>query len=258
VLTVDVGNTYITVGGVTGDHICFIANLSASRTRTTDEFCIDLKSAMEIHRVDRCGIEGAIISSVVPNLIPRIKPSIQKLIRNEPLVVGPGMKTGLNIRLDNPGQLGSGMVVGAVAALNMGLELPLIIIDMGTATTISVIDSRGSFLGGQIFPGVVISHDALTMRTSQLPAVSLEAPQKVIGRNTVDCMKSGLIYGHASMLDGMVERIEEELGERATVIATGEGTNEVIPYCRRKDIINEPNLAIKGLKILYDNNKRTK
>ena len=156
-------------------------------------------------------VDGAIISSVVPPLSNVMKTAVKKITGKTVIIVGAGVKTGLNILLDDPGQMGSDLVANGVAALNT-YKLPVIVFDMGTATTISVIDTRGCFLGGALFPGVVLSMNALSRGTSQLPKVPIEPPEKVISANTIDCMKSGAIFGTASMVDGMIDRIEEELG----------------------------------------------
>ncbi len=255
ILAIDVGNTNIVLGGVDSDKIYFIARISTNRGRTADEYTIDFKHIMEIYGVKRKDVEGAIISSVVPPLCAPLKTAAERFTGRSPLIVGPGVKTGLNIRIDDPSQLGSDMVVTAVGAISK-YPRPQIIIDMGTATTVSVIDKDGYFLGGQIMPGVKVSHDALASCTSLLTKVSLEAPEKVIGRNTIECLQSGLIYGSASMLDGIIGRIEEELGEKATVIATGGIAQTIIPCCRRRDITIDDDLLVKGLWIIYDKNRK--
>ena len=167
--------------------------------------------------------------------------------------MGPGLKTGLNIRIDNPAQLGADLVAGAVGAIAK-FPCPCILFDLGTATTISVVARDTSFLGGIIIPGVYISYNALTSRTAQLPQVSLEAPSHVIGKNSIDSMKSGSVYGTAAMIDGICERIEEEIGEKATVVATGGIAGVVIPHCKR-EIIHSDNLILEGLRLLYERNR---
>ena len=177
-----------------------------------------------------------------------------KLTGKRPMVVGPGIRTGLNILMDNPAQVGSDLIVAAVAALQE-YPAPLIIIDMGTATTISVVDKDKAYIGGCICPGVKISADALSSRTAQLPGISLDEPKKAIGRNTVDSMRSGIMMGSAAMLDGMIARMEEELGQKATVLATGGIARFVVPMCRR-EVVYDRNLLLKGLTILYYNNRK--
>ena len=209
---------------------------------------------LDLLEVDRHAIEGSIISSVVPPVLNSFKTAIIKLTGKAPLVVGPGIKTGLNILLDNPAMAGGDLIVGAVAAL-AEYKPPLLIVDMGTATTLTALDAKGNFLGGSIFPGVKISAEALSGKTAQLPAISLEAPKKAIGRNTIDSMRSGLMMGTAAMLDGMIQRMEEELGSPATVIATGGIARFVIPMCRR-EMIYDKDLLLKGLRLLYENNRK--
>ena len=254
ILAIDIGNTNIVLGCIEDKTILKEVRLATDLLKTSDQYCVELKSMLDLLEISVSGIEGVIISSVVPPVLNSFKTAIIKLTGITPLVVGPGIKTGLNILLDNPALAGGDLIVGAVAALN-DYKPPLLIIDMGTATTITAIDSHGSFLGGSIFPGVKISAEALSGRTAQLPAISLEAPKKAIGRNTVDCMRSGLIMGTAAMLDGMIDRMEEELGEPATVVATGGIARFIIPMCKRK-MIYDKDLLLKGLRILYENNKK--
>jgi len=207
-----------------------------------------------MHDVIKSDITGAIVSSVVPSVTNTVTRAIEKLYCVKALVIGPGIKTGLSIKIDNPAQLGSDLVVDAVAGTNE-YPVPQIIIDMGTATTFSVINGNKDYLGGIITTGMAVSTDALISRTSQLPRFSFDTPKKVIGTNTVDCLKSGLMYSNAAILDGIVERIEEELGEKCTVIATGGLSHLVVPLCK-KDIILDDDLLLKGLMLIY--NKNTK
>jgi type III pantothenate kinase len=252
ILTVDIGNTNIVLGGVDGEKIVFEARLKTEATKTSDQYCVDLKILLDVYKIDPAVIEGAIIASVVPQVLNSFQTAIKKLTGHTPLVVGPGLKTGLNIRLENPGQTGADLVVADVAALREH-KPPLIIIDMGTATTISVLDKNGCFLGGSIGAGVRLTLKALTKNTAQLPEISISAPAKVIGTNTADCMRSGLIYGTAAMLDGLLSRIEKELGQTPTVIATGGLSKDIIPLCET-DIIYNENLLLEGLRYIYEKN----
>ena len=256
ILAIDIGNSNIVLGCMEEMQIVKEARLATDLVKTSDQYCVELKNMLDLLDVPISGIEGAIISSVVPPVLNSIKTAIVKLTGIAPLIVGPGIKTGLNILLDNPAMAGGDLIVGAVAALDQ-YKPPLLIIDMGTATTITAIDGKGNFLGGSIFPGVKISSEALSGKTAQLPAISLEAPQKAIGRNTVDCMRSGLMMGTAAMLDGMILRMEEELGAPATVIATGGIARFILPMCR-KEIIYDKDLLLKGLGILYKNNRKSR
>ena len=252
ILAVDIGNSNIVIGGMEGQEILFEARLRTDATKTSDEYCIDLKMILEVYEASPRDMEGAIISSVVPQVLNSIKTAIVKLIHKEPLVVGPGLKTGLNIKIDNPAQTGADLVVGCVAALREH-KPPMIVIDMGTATTMIALDETGAFIGGCIAPGVKISMDALTGRTALLPGLQLDQPKKAIGRNTIDCMRSGIMLGSACMLDGMVQRMEEELGAKATVVVTGGIARFVTPMCRTP-MIYDKDLLLKGLATLYREN----
>ena len=254
ILTVDIGNSNIVLGGVEGDSIALEARLRTDITKTSDEYCIDLKMILDVYNVAPSEIEGTIIASVVPQVLNSMQTAVKKLTGKESLVVGPGLKTGLNIKVENPSQTGADLVVGSVAALREH-KPPLIIIDMGTATTMTVLDENGALIGGCICPGVKISMDALTDRTALLPGLQLDQPKKAIGRNTIDCMRSGIMLGNACMLDGMVERMEAELGSKATVIATGGIAKFIVPMCKTP-IIYDKDLLVKGLAALYRDNKR--
>lgn len=254
ILTVDIGNSNIVIGGVEGMDIRFEARLRTDATKTSDEYCIDLKMVLDVYGVDAQDIEGAIIASVVPQVLNSMQTAIKKLTGKTSLVVGPGLKTGLNIKIENPAQTGADLVVGSVAALREH-KPPMIVVDMGTATTMVVLDESGALVGGCICPGVKISMDALTERTALLPGLQLDQPKRAIGRNTIDCMRSGIMMGNASMLDGMVERMEAELGCKTTVLATGGIAKFITPLCKRP-VIYDKDLIIKGLAILYAENKR--
>ena len=255
ILTIDVGNSNIVLGGVEDQEICFEARLRTDATKTSDEYCIDLKMLLEVYGITKKDIEGAIIASVVPQVLNSMQTAIKKLTGKSALVVGPGLKTGLNIQIENPAQTGADLVVGCVAALREH-KAPMIIVDMGTATTMIVLDKNSAMVGGCIMPGVKISMDALTERTALLPGLQLDQPKKAIGRNTIDCMRSGIMMGAACMIDGMIERMEAELGYETTVIATGGIAKFVLPMCKRK-IIYDKDLLVKGLATLYRENKRS-
>jgi type III pantothenate kinase len=254
ILTIDIGNSNIVLGGVKDDEIVFEARIRTEATKTSDEYCVDLKILLDVYGVRPEDIEGSIISSVVPQVLNSFQTAVKKLTGKTSLVVGPGIKTGLDIRLENPGQTGADLVVADVAALREH-KPPLIVIDMGTATTIAVLDKSGAHIGGCIIPGVRISMDALTDRTALLPGLQLDQPKKAIGRNTVDAMRSGIMMGTACMLDGMVERMEQELGYKTTVIATGGIAKFIVPLCKTP-MIYDKNLLIKGLVALYRDNKK--
>lgn len=254
ILTVDIGNSNIVIGGVEGEEILFEARLRTDATKTSDEYCIDLKSILEIYKVDEDTVEGSIIASVVPQVLNSVHTALKKLTGKQSLVVGPGLKTGLNIKIENPAQTGADLVVGCVAALREH-KPPMIVVDMGTATTMVVLDKTGALIGGCIAPGVKISMDALTDRTALLPGLQLDQPKNAIGRNTIECMRSGIMLGNACMIDGMVERMEAELDCKTTVVATGGIAKFVVPMCKTP-IVYDKDLIVKGLAALYRDNKR--
>ncbi len=253
-LAIDLGNTNIVIGGIQNDEIMFKARIATDRLRTSDQYGVEIKNMLEAYGVQIQDIQDCIISSVVPPVFHSVRTGVIKIIGKQPMVVGPGLKTGLDIHVDVPSQVGSDRIVIAVAAL-AEYKAPLILMDLGTATTIEVVEPENKYIGGVIFPGVRISLDALTSRAAQLPGISLDKPKQVIGKNTVDCMRSGMLYGTAAMIDGLVERMEEELGHQATLIATGGMAQFITPLCRR-EIILDKELLLKGLNIIYKKNKR--
>lgn len=252
IIAIDVGNTNITVGCIDDKGIIFEERLSANRHRTEMEYAISFKSILDLHGLSFRTIEGGIIASVVPELTAVLRGALEKFNIEDIKVVGPGVKTGMNIVIDNPGQLGSDLLVDAVAAA-AEYPLPVIIVDLGTATTLCVVNEKRQYIGGVVLPGVRTGLDSLVNRTSLLPQISMEAPKQVIGRNTIDAMKSGVIFGNASLIDNMILRIERELGQRCHVVATGGLASAIIPYCDH-DIKIDKDLLLKGLKIIYDKN----
>ena len=251
-LAIDVGNTHIVLGCMEQNSIRFTARLATNRARTEDEYAMLFANLFSLRGVKAARMDGAIISSVVPELKPVLARAVQMLCGITPLLVGAGVKSGLDIKIDNPAQLGSDLVVGAVGAV-VRYAKPLLVFDFGTATTLSVIDGKGRYRGGMIMPGLRLAVEALSNQTAQLPHVDLSAPAHVIGTNTVDCMNAGAIYGTAAMLDGMLDRVEEELGCSATVVATGGMAQFIVPLCRR-EIRLEKDLLLKGLSIIYQKN----
>ena len=251
-LAIDIGNTNIVIGGIKDDKIVFEARIATDRIKTSDQYAAEIKNMLSLFDVKVSDLRDCIISSVVPPVFNSVLTGVKKVTGKQPLVVGPGIKTGLNIQMDNPSQVGSDRIVIAVAAL-AEYEPPLTLLDLGTATTIEVVDRGNVYLGGCIIPGVRVSLEALTSRASQLPGIQLDRPKRVIGKNTVDCMRSGVMYGAAAMLDGMIDRVEEELGFSTTVVATGGMAQFVCPLCRR-DIKLERDLLLKGLNIIYKKN----
>lgn len=252
ILAIDMGNTNIVIGCLDDKQTYFEERLSTDKSKTALEYAMGFKTVLELYSISTDDISGAIISSVVPPLLNVITEAVEKILGKKPMVVGPGIKTGLNIRMDNPKTVGSDMIVDAVAAISE-YGAPIMIVDMGTATTISVVDKDSIYIGGVIIPGVRVSMEALAANAAQLYRVSLEKPQKAIGKNTIDCMQSGLIMGAAASIDGMIERMQEELGYETKLVATGGLAKVVVPLCK-SDIIVDDNLLLKGLKIIYEKN----
>ena len=249
ILAIDIGNTNIVLGCMDEGRCVFVERLSTVRTRTELEYAIDIKNVLDIYHIKREELQGGIISSVVPQITTIVKIAAEKILRGEVLVVGAGIRTGLNIRIDNPAQLGSDLVVDSVAAI-AEYSAPMLVFDMGTANTVCVIDKNKNYIGGMIYPGVGVSLDSLTANASQLGGIGIEAPERIIGKNTVECMKSGVIYSSAAAIDGIIDRLEEELGGNLTVIATGGLAKKIIPFCRRKSIV-DAKLLLKGLEVIY-------
>ena len=252
ILTIDIGNTNIELGVVDEQGIVFQERISTDIDRTELEYAVLIKNALEVHGLTGDEITGSIMSSVVPPLVHIIKSAIKTLIGITPMVVGAGLKTGLDIKIDNPKTLGADIVVDSVAAKEI-YGAPCIVIDMGTATTITVISKNGDYVGGVIVPGVRSSLEALVSDTSQLPRVSLSSPKRFICTNTIDCMKSGIINGQAALVDGMIDRFWQELGYRTNVVATGGLSRVIIPKCNH-DITLNNDLMMVGLKLIYDRN----
>ena len=248
-LAVDVGNTNIVLGVLDDEKMVCSGRLSTNETEI--EYSMKLKTFLEVNGVK--GIDGAIISSVVPALVRTLMKSVKLVCAVDAVVVGPGIKTGLNIKLDNPAEMGADIVVGDVAVINK-YPLPAIVFDFGTATTASVIDKTGAHIGGAIMCGVKTAINSLASGTAQLPQIDISAPSKIIGRNTIDAMKCGSVIGTAAMLEGLVARFEKELGEKATVVVTG-GLGKAIAKATNLDVIVDDNLLIDGLRIIYDKNK---
>lgn len=254
ILTVDIGNTNVTIGGYDNDTLAFTARMATERSFTSDQYAVAVDALLRLKGVDLKQITGAAVSSVVPSVATAFSDALAALFGIRPICIGPGIKTGLNIRIDNPAQLGADLVAGCVGALAK-YPMPCIVFDLGTATTAAVLDRNGCMIGGAIAAGLSTTRNALSSQTAQLPLVDLEAPDAVIGANTIDCIKSGLIFGAAAMLDGMAERIEEQLGERATIVATGGLSERVVAHCKRKVLLDE-NLLLDGLLLIYKRNLR--
>lgn len=252
ILCIDIGNTNLSIGGYEGSTLRFQGRCGTDRKKTSEEYALLMQGILSLHGVSAAEITGGVLSSVVPSLRQVVRDGMELLTGRKFLLVSSGVKTGLNIRTDIPGQLGSDLVADAVAALAK-YPRPIAIFDMGTATTLSVLDRRGSYLGGMIMPGLRISVDALADGAAQLPSIPLTAPVRVIGQNTVECMQAGAIFGHAAMLDGLVARVEAELGEPVTAVATGGLARVILPHCTRAITLDET-LQLEGLRLIYEKN----
>lgn len=254
ILVVDVGNTNTVLGIIDNEKLVYSGRIATNIYETDDDLAMRLYSFVKINEVDN--IEGAIISSVVPALNRSCVKAIKRVTGVDAMIVGPGIKTGLDIKIDNPAELGADLVVGAVASIAK-YPCPQIICDLGTATTLSVIDKNKSYIGGAVLCGVKTAINAISTGTAQLPQVDISAPEKVICSNTIDCMRSGAVFGNAAMLDGLVSRIEKELGEKATVVVTG-GLGKTISNECETEIIYDENLLLDGLRIIYEKNSKNR
>lgn len=251
-LCTDVGNTNIKFALYKGDKLLMKLRFSTNRSKTADDYAVDLYTIFKINNVNVKEISGSIISSVVPLVTDLLKKAIMTVANVDSLVIGPGIKTGLDIRLDNPGAVGSDIVCMCVA-LKEYYPCPVIVVGMGTATTILYMNENKAYCGGVILPGVQISLDALTARCALLPSVNFSAPQKAIGTNTADCIRSGIIYSNAAMIDGMIDRFEEEVQQKCTLVATGGMAQHIVSYCKKNIIIND-DLVLEGLRLIYEKN----
>lgn len=254
-LAIDIGNSNVVIGCMDDDHNTVkLFRMVTDLKKTEDEYAAGMKAILDYSGIDCKAFDGAIICSVVPSLIEIFSKAVMNICGQKALIVGTGIKTGLNILIENPASLGGDIVAASVAAM-AEFPLPVIVIDMGTATTITVVDKGCNYIGGAFFPGVHLSMNALASGTSLLQNVPIVAPKKVINTMTMESMQSGAVFGTASMLDGMIERFEEELGEKCSVVATGGLAERIVCHCRRK-IVFDDNLLLKGLAIIYDKNKR--
>jgi len=252
ILAIDIGNTNIVIGCIDENKTWFIERLSTDRSKTELEYAIVIKNVLDIYRIQPAALEGGIISSVVPQITQIVRAAARKILQKEILVLGPGIKTGLNILVDNPAQTGADLIAATVGAISE-YPVPQIIFDLGTATTVCVVDKKKNFIGGMILPGIRTSLDALTANAAQLSGIDISAPKRIIGKNTVECMQSGIIYSNAASMDGIIDRIEGELGEETTVVATGGLAKNIVPFCQ-KEIILDEDLLLKGLLHLYRKN----
>ncbi len=252
-LAIDIGNTNITLGIFQKEIPSFVAKISADLVGTEDEYAAKISGILSMYGIGRADIQGAMISSVVPRLNGVIRKAVSFLYQIEPLIVGPGIKTGINIHCDTPSSVGADLITACVAVHTL-YGSPCLIIDMGTVTKMTVMNAKGTFIGTSLMPGVQMGLTSLAEETAQLPQISLDVPRHVIAKNTVDCLRSGAVYGNACMLDGMIERMREESKENLSVYATGEYASLIIPHCKHEILLDET-LILKGLYILYQKNQ---
>jgi len=255
ILTVDINNANVVFSLMENGRVLFISHLSSDKSRTADEYAVLLEWAFRQHNFNIKDVEGSIISSVVPPLTATIKDAVIIVTDSSPLIIGPGVKTGLNIRLDDPTELGGDFVCGAVAAISE-YSMPCVIIELGTAIAMGILDKFGNYVGGIICPGPMVSQEALAHGAAMLSNVSITAPPQVICKSTVSCTQSGIVHGSAAMIDGLLSRVESELGESVSVVVTGDWADTIIPYCKREGMIMDKELTMHGLWLIYKKNRR--
>jgi type III pantothenate kinase len=252
-LVMDVGNTNVVIGIFKGDQLIHQWRIATDRNKTEDEYGTLIKMFLRDEDISVEEIEAVIISSVVPPLNFALERMVKKYFKLKPMIVGPGIKTGLNIKYDNPKEIGADRIVNAVAAV-AEYGNSLVIVDFGTATTFCLVNDEGNYLGGAICPGINISMEALYQNASKLPKVEFAKPESVVGRNTVMAMQSGLYYGYVGLVDGIANRMKQQLSKPGKVIATG-GLAEYISKDSATIDIIDPHLTLKGLRIIYERNR---
>lgn len=253
ILVLDTGNTNIVLGVYHSDELIHHWRMETDRYKTEDEYGMQVKALFNHAGIDFSQIHGIIISSVVPSIMFSLERMCQKYFGLKPLVVGPGVKTGLNIKYENPREVGADRIVNAVAAIEE-YGPPLIIVDFGTATTYCYINEKGEYMGGAIAPGIGISTEALFTKASKLPRIELTKPENVVGKNTVSAMQAGIVYGYVGQVEGIVSRMKAQSKEQPTVIATGGMANLIASESTVIDKI-DPYLTLKGLHIIYERNQ---
>lgn len=252
-LVIDVGNTNIVLGVYKDTELLDHWRISTDRQRTTDEYGVLIRELFYLNDLRADDINAIIISSVVPPVVPTLERMCQRYFGLSPLLIGPGVKTGMDIRYDNPREVGADRIVNAVAAYEK-YGGPVIIVDFGTATTFCAVDAKGVYLGGSICPGIGISTEALVQRTAKLPRIELKRTDSVICRNTIESMQAGVFYGFVGQVEGIVSRMRRELDMSARVVATGGLAVVIAPATKDIDVV-EPMLTLEGLRIIYERNR---
>ena len=254
ILGIDIGNTHIVFGCIAENKVLEpVLRIPTDRRETEFGYAIKLKEILELGGIDVKGFEGAVISSVVPAVTLVMKRAVELIAGCQSLVVSPGIKTGVKIGIDDPGTLAADLIATAVGAAAF-YKLPCAIVDMGTATTITMVDQSNTYLGGAIFPGVATSLNALTRDTSLLPGIEISAPEQPVARNTVDSMRSGIVYGTAGAIDGILDAFEKEEGPLSSIVCTGGLGHLLKVYCHHQFILDET-LLLKGLGVIWRKNK---
>lgn len=251
-IVIDVGNTNIVVGAFEEDNLVKSWRMSTDYNKSSDEFGLMLANLLTYNKIDIDKIKSVVISSVVPQVMFSLERAVKRYLKNEPMIISSNIKTGINIKYDNPKEVGADRIVNAVA-VHKYYPGNAIIIDFGTATTFCALDKDANYLGGVICPGIKISLDALISRTAKLPKIEIVKPEKIIGTNTVESMQAGMVYGYAGQVENIVQLMKEQMGE-ATVIATG-GIASLISKATDVIDILDSHLTLKGLKLIYDMNK---
>jgi type III pantothenate kinase len=252
-LAIDVGNTQTHVGAFDGSELVEHWRFSTEREATADELAVIVKDLLGLRRIELADVDAEVVSSVVPSLVPEYRRMFERYLDREALVVGPGTKTGMPIRLDNPRELGADRLVNAVAGYDQCGDA-CVIVDFGTAITYDAVSSAGEYLGGIISPGIEISIEALTSRAARLPKVDIEAPRQLIGKTTDASIQSGIVYGFAAQVDGICRRLRAELGDGLTTIATGGLARVIVDFTESIDIVDDL-LTLKGLRLIYERNR---
>ncbi len=251
ILTIDIGNTNVVVGGLENERVLFTGRVKTGRKLTAEDLAYRINSLMRLNRAPKA--EGGIISSVVPYLTGRAERAVQMVTGKKAVTVGKNIDMGIEILMDNPDKVGVDMLVDTVGAMQK-YRPPFIIFDLGTASTCSIIDKEGRYVGTVIAPGVFISMNALSERCAALPKIKIEDPGSIISKNTKQSMRSGIIYGNAAMMDGIADRVFNELGYETKIIATGGVSKIIVPYCRH-NMEYDPDLMLKGLAALWKRNR---